>query len=126
VLVELLEKVVPVIVRLPPVCKRPPPPRVPTPVAELPEITQFVTDTVLLMEPEMIPPPPTAVVSVPPVMVTPEIAKSKSESRSGFTSITRLPADVCWIIVVAAPAPVMMVLSALISRSPIALLPVKP
>ena len=55
----------------------PPPPKVPTPVAELPEITQFVTDMVLLIEPEIMPPPPTAVVSFPPVMVTPEIAKSK-------------------------------------------------
>ena len=37
----------------------PPPPKVPTPVAELPEITQSVTDIVLLIEPEIMPPPPT-------------------------------------------------------------------
>ena len=70
-----------VIVRLPPACEMPPPPNVPRPVAELPEITQFVTDIVLSIEPEMMPPPPTAVVSFPPVMVTPEMSKLKFASR---------------------------------------------
>src|ERR1051326_6755272 len=93
--VELPEKVVPVIVRLPPSCEMPPPPNVPAPVAELPEIMQFVIDTVLLIEPEIMPPPPTPVVSFPPVIVTSEIEKLKLASKFGLTSITRSFGAVC-------------------------------
>jgi hypothetical protein len=68
--VELLLKVVPVIVRLPPVWAIPPPPIDPAPVAELPENTQFVTVKELLIDPEMMPPPPIPVVYFTPRIVT--------------------------------------------------------
>ena len=94
-MVELPVNVVPEMVRLPPPLEIPPPPKVPAPVAELFETMQFVTKVALSIEPEMMPPPPTAVVSRPPVTVTPEIVKLKLASRNGFTSSTRSFGCVC-------------------------------
>jgi hypothetical protein len=80
-----------VIVRLPPACEIPPPPKVPAPVAEFPEITQLVRVNALPTAPEIIPPPPTPVLSLPPEIVTSEIVVVKLASKNGFTSITRSP-----------------------------------
>src|ERR1041385_747270 len=125
-MVEFPEKVQPLIVRVPPSCDTPPPPKVPTPVAEFPEITQFVNVRELQIDPEMMPPPPTPVLSVPPEIVTPEMLVMKFASKFGLTSTTRSPAVVWWMTVVAAPAPTIEVLLAVISRSPIRSLPLKP
>src|SRR5437588_3968518 len=104
----------------------PPPPKLPAPVAELPEITQSLSVRTFPMAPETIPPPPTPVDSVPPVIVTPEILVTKFASRNGLTSITLSPGCVCRIIVVADPAPTIAVLLPVISRSPIESSPLKP
>ncbi len=82
-------------VRLPPRCEIAPPPAVPVPVAELPVNAQLLIVSVLPCAPETIPPPPTPVVSLPPVMVTPEMDALKFVTRSGLISITRSFVVVC-------------------------------
>ena len=67
---------------------------VPAPVAEFPEITQFVKVNELPIEPEIMPPPPMPVLSVPPEIVTSEILVMKFASKFGLTSTTRSPAVV--------------------------------
>ncbi len=77
----------------------------------------------LPVDPLMTPPPPVPVVSRPPRIVTPDTLNTKPEERPGLTSSTRSFGCVCWMMVVAAPAPTMLTSLAVTSRSPMELSP---
>jgi hypothetical protein len=67
--------------------------------------------------PPTMPAPPMPVVSRPPVINTPEMWNTKSSATLGLRQMTRSDV-VCWMIVEAEPAPLIVVLAPATSRSP--------
>src|SRR5262249_45763554 len=101
----LFEKVQLDTVKLPLTLTSTPPPG-PLP-DELPVITQPVSVVVPppLLSPARMAPPPKVPWALPPVSVNPEKLTEKLAATVGLTSKTR-SATVCWMVVVAAPAPI--------------------